>query len=213
MTNGLEINASLRVDTGTSASRRLRHKELIPAVLYGSGKDPVALTIAHKDMRKALENHAFYSSVVTVNIGNDKIQAVLKALQRHPYKPKITHVDFLRVSSEQIITMRVPFRFVGEDIAPGVKLGGGIVSHLLTDIEVQCKAAHLPEYIEVDLSKLGIDQSIHLSDLVLSEHVVIPALAQGADHDLPIASIHVPRGGSEQGDADQTAAGGASADK
>ena len=141
------------------------------------------------------------------------MQAVLKNLQRHPFKPKLTHVDFLRVDPTRRISMRVPLRFVGADVAPGIKRAGGIVSHLLTDVEVQCQAQHLPEYLEVNLSHLEVDQAIHLSDLPLPKGVVLVALSQGTEHDLPVASIHVPRGsGSGQADGDDTSSDSAASE-
>ncbi len=198
MTTSFELNAVVRNETGTSASRRLRRIEQIPAILYGANEAPQMLLVDHNRLRKVLEQEAFYSSVFTVNIAGTKVQAVLKDLQRHPFKPKILHADFLRIDANEKLVMRVPLHFIGADMAPGVKTSGGIVSHLLTEIEIQCLPAHLPEYINVDLSQLQLDQSIHLSDIKMPEGVVCVAIAQGgAEHDLPVASIHMLRAEAE----------------
>ena len=129
-------------------------------------------------------------------------KAVLKDLQRHPAKPKLLHVDFLRVGAKDVITMHVPLHFIGEEDSPGVK-EGSLVSHLMTTVDIACLASDLPEYLEVDLSNMNTGESLHLSDIPLPKGVSIPALAQGEDHDLPIASIHAPRGG---GDTEEEAA-------
>lgn len=202
MTEMLELSAHIREKHGTGASRRMRHQGQVPAVIYGGGGEPQSLTIEHRKLIKALENEAFASSILTVDIDGNKVQAVLKSLQRHPYKPKVLHADFLRINAKEKITMRVPIHFIGEDVAPGVKLNGGIVSHLMTEVEIKCFPKDLPEFIDVDMSKLDVEQSFHLSSLVLADGVELSTPVEaGADNDLPIASIHVPRGTSADDDA------------
>ena len=191
-----EINAQTRLDVGKGASRRLRREGKVPAVLYGAAKEATSLTLDHDEMFHHLEHEAFYSHILSVVIDGKAERAVLKDVQRHPSKPKVQHVDFQRISETDKIHMHVPLHFVGEAVAPGVK-AGGLISHLLTSVDILCLAKDLPEYIEVDVSNLETGHSIHLSNLVLPQGVEIPALAQGPDHDLPVISIHSPRGGAE----------------
>jgi large subunit ribosomal protein L25 len=141
---------------------------------------------------------------LTVNVDGKAQKAVLKDLQRHPAKPKVLHADFMRVGDNDVISMHVPIHFIGEDVAPGVK-AGGIASHLMTAVDISCKAKDLPEFLEVDLSTLEEGGSIHLSEIKLPAGVEIPALAQGPDHDLPVAAIHMPRG-TEADEAEEGAA-------
>lgn len=196
MATQFELNAESRHDQGKGASRRLRRQEdKVPGIMYGGGEDPMSLSFQHKQLRKALENEAFASHILTIHIDGKKQQAVLKALQRHPFKPRIQHLDLLRITGKEKINMQIPLHFKGEEIAPGVKLSGGIVSHLLSSLEIRCLPADLPEYIEIDLSQLNVDESIHLSDLKLPQGVEIVSLLQGTDaeHDLAVASLHLPR--------------------
>jgi large subunit ribosomal protein L25 len=188
------VNAESRSDVGKGASRRLRRADKVPGVIYGAGKDPVSVTLDHDDLVHHLENEAFYSHILTVKVDGKAEKAVLKDLQRHPAKPKILHADFLRVGENDILHMHVPLHFVGEDVAPGVKAGGQ-VSHSMTAVDIACKAKDLPEYLEVDLSGMDLGDILHLSHIVLPKGVQIPALAQGEDHDLPVVSIHAPKGG------------------
>jgi large subunit ribosomal protein L25 len=198
MSDQFELHAEVREDLGKGASRRLRRlADLVPAIIYGGDKDPQPLSLVRKDLEKALENEAFYSHVLTINVGKDKQKAILKDLQRHPAKDSVMHADFMRVNENKPIKVHVPIHFINEAKSYGVKTQGGIVQHQATDIEVQCLPADIPEYIEVDMLKVEIGQIIHLSDVSLPENVVAVALALGEDHDLAIASIIAPRGGSE----------------
>jgi len=195
------LKAESRKDVGKGASRRLRHEGKIPAVMYGAGEDPVSLSLDHDSFMHRLEHEAFYSHILTITVDGDKAyKAVLKDLQRHPAKNRMLHADFLRVGENDVIHMSVPLHFTGEDSAPGVK-SGGLVSHLMTSVEIICKAGNLPEYLEVDLSALEAGDSLHLSDIQLPEGAVVAALQHGEDHDLPVASVHMPRGAgsSEEG--------------
>ncbi len=187
------VNAEIRDDMGKGASRRLRHEGKVPAVIYGTGKDPVSLTLVHKDLYHHLENEAFYSHILTIDVAGKKEQAVLKDLQRHPAKPLILHADFLRVSANEKIRMSVPLHYIGEDVAPGVKIGGGKVGHNMNEVEISCLPKDLPEFIEVDMSAVELDQSVHLSDLKLPTGVESVELSHGPEHDLPVANIYTPR--------------------
>ncbi|CAM4371753.1 MAG: 50S ribosomal protein L25 [Legionellaceae bacterium] len=200
-----EIPAQNRSVMGKGASRRLRRADnLVPAIVYGGEEKAVNIAINHDFLLKALEHEAFYSHILTLKLDGKTEKVVLKNIQRHPFKPRILHLDLLRINPNNPITLRVPLHFIGDNVAPGVKTAGGLVSHLINDIEVRCLPAHLPEFIEVDLSKMELDQTLHLSDLQLPEGVELVALTH--NDDLPVASIHLARGGS----ADETVAENAS---
>ena len=192
MAISFELNAEPRSDTGKGASRRLRHAGKVPAIMYGGGKDPESLTLSLNEVIRNLENEAFYSHILNVKVGSAKTRAVLRDLQRHPSRPVIMHMDLLRVSESEKIKMNVPLHFAGEDIAPGVK-EGGLVSHELVEVEIECLPRDLPEYIEIDISALEIGDSLHLSDLVVPEGVTVLELARGEGHDLSVVSIHARR--------------------
>jgi len=198
------IIAEGRKDVGKGASRRLRHAGKVPGIIYGSGEDPVPFTVVQNDLQHHLEHEAFYSHILTVTVDGKAQKAVLKDLQRHPAKPKILHVDFLRVSDKDVINMQVPMHFINEDVSVGVK-AGGLVSHLLSTIEITCKASDLPEYLQIDLLNLDVGASLHLSDIDLPKGVQITALTHGADHDLPVVSIHTPKGGGASEEDTETA--------
>ncbi|WP_455206070.1 50S ribosomal protein L25/general stress protein Ctc [Kaarinaea lacus] len=195
------VNAQARTDVGKGASRRLRHTGKIPGVIYGAGKEATSLTLDHDEMLHHLEHEAFFSHILSINIDGSTQNAVLKDVQRDPAKPKILHMDFQRVSDTDKIHMHVPLHFVGEDKAPGVK-AGGLVSHLMTSIDIICMAKDLPEYIEVNVGSLEMGEAVHLSEIQLPSGVEIPALAQGADHDLPVVNVHSAKGGgaAEEGE-------------
>jgi len=192
MAISFELNAEPRSDTGKGASRRLRHAGKVPAIMYGGGKDPESLALSLNEVIRNLENEAFYSHILNVKVGSAKTRAVLRDLQRHPSRPVIMHMDLLRVSESEKIKMNVPLHFAGEDIAPGVK-EGGLVSHELVEVEIECLPRDLPEYIEIDISALEIGDSLHLSDLVVPEGVTVLELARGEGHDLSVVSIHARR--------------------
>lgn len=194
-----ELKASARQDVGKGASRRLRKgAERIPAILYGAEKDATPIVLSHFEVSKALKNEAFYSHILTLDIDGQKQQAVLKAIQRHPYRPIIQHMDFLRITGKEKIRMMVPLHFKGEDLAPGVVNDGGVISHILNSVEVLCLPKDLPEYIEVDLSQLGIGDSIHLSQLSLPKGVELTDITHGHHDDKIIANIHLPRAAVEE---------------
>ena len=191
MGDKFDLIAELREDQGKGASRRLRHQGKVPAIIYGAGRPPRALAFDQNKVLQQLENESFYSSVLNIQV-NDKSQAaILKDLQRHPAKPIIMHMDFQRIVDDVEIKMNVPLHFVGEEAAPGIKTGGGSVSRLLNDVEVSCLPKYLPEYLEVDISELELDEMLNLSEIKLPEGVEIPQLAPGIDNDQPMVSIHV----------------------
>jgi len=191
MSDDFDLIADLREDQGKGASRRLRRLGKVPAIIYGAGRPPRSLSFDQNKVLQQLDNEAFYSSILNIKV-NDKSQAaILKDLQRHPAKPIIMHMDFQRIVDDVEIKMNVPLHFMGEDIAPGVKVGGGSVSRLMNDVEISCLPKDLPEYIEVDISELELDEMLSLSDIKLPKGVEIPVLAQGPENDQGIVSIHV----------------------
>jgi len=172
---------------------------MVPGIIYGGDKASQPLSLNRKDLEKALENEAFYSHVLIVNVGKDKDKAILKDLQRHPAKNRVTHVDFMRIDENVAIRVHVPIHFLNETTCYGVKTQGGMIQHQTTDIEVQCLPANIPTYIEVDMLEVHTGQIVHLSDITLPTGVTSVALALGEDHDLAIASVIAPKGGDEDG--------------
>lgn len=205
MSASFNIEAELRTDLGKGASRRLRHEEKFPAVVYGTGKDPVSITVDHKKFMHNLENEAFYSHILTLSIAGKDEQVILKDLQRHPAKLAVLHADFLRVSATEKLHLRVPLHFINADECPGAK-EGGLVTHSMTEVEVACLPKDLPEFLEVDVSSLELDQSLHMSDITVPAGVELVELSHGAEHDQPVASVHVPRGGSDAEEDEAAAA-------
>ncbi|MDR9436714.1 MAG: 50S ribosomal protein L25/general stress protein Ctc [Thiohalophilus sp.] len=208
------LQAESRSDQGKGASRRLRRTGRVPAVMYGAGKDPAMLSLDHDELVNQLKNEAFFSSILTVKVGNNEDQVILKDLQRHPGKPYILHMDLLRVSANEAIRVQVPLHFMNEEKCPGVK-EGGVITHNLTEVEVSCLPKNLPEYIELDLAELDIDQTVHMSELKLPEGVELVELMHGEEHDQPVVAIHMPRAAKEdteeeEGGEEAEAAGGES---
>jgi large subunit ribosomal protein L25 len=191
MSDDFDLIAEIREDSGKGASRRLRHAGKVPAIIYGAGRPPRALAFDHNKVLLELENESFYSSVLNIKVGNKSQAAILKDLQRHPARNQIIHMDFQRILADQEIKMNVPLHFINEEIAVGVKQGGGVISRIMSDVEIVCLPKHLPEYLEVDVADLELDDMLHLSDIKLPEGVEIPELAQGEGHDHAIVSIHV----------------------
>ena len=206
MSSDYTVSAKARADVGKGASRRLRRLENeVPAIVYGGSSAPQMISILHKDFLWFLEDEAFFTSVVTLDIDGKKESVVLKDLQRHPAKLKLIHADFLRVDANTKITLHVPLHFLNEDICVGVKTQGGNIIHAATDLEVQCLPKDLPEFIEVDMALIETGTTLHISDLTLPAGVESPALALGEDHDLAIATVHAPRGASDSSDDEDEA--------
>ena len=208
MAISFSIEAETRTDLGKGASRRLRHTEKFPAVVYGAGKDPVSLTIDHKKFLHSLENEAFYSHILNLSVDGKEEQVVLKDLQRHPAKIAVMHADFLRVSANEKLHMNVPLHFINADASPGAQ-EGGLITHSITEIEIACLPKDLPEFLEVDLSSLELDKSLHMSNVTVPAGVELVELSHGAEHDQAIAACHMPRGASDE---DEEAAAAPEAD-
>jgi large subunit ribosomal protein L25 len=186
-----ELTAEVRTGKGRGASRRLRQQGKVPAILYGTDKDPMPLTLLHKELAKNLENESFYSHLLTIHIGEGAQQAVLKDLQRHPFRPVILHVDLMRVSETQEIEMRVPLRFINEESCYGVKIEGGVVSHHVVEVEVRCLPKDLPRFIEVNVNPMKVGDILHLTDLSCPKNVELISLQGG--NDLAVVSVHLTR--------------------
>ncbi|WP_295716991.1 50S ribosomal protein L25/general stress protein Ctc [uncultured Halovibrio sp.] len=209
MAQEFELEAFQRDVKGKGASRRLRRVERkIPAIVYGGeGKDPMPITLWHNDLKKAIENEAFFTHIISLSIDGKKEDVIIKDLQRHPYKPILTHADFQRVEKGHKINVTVPVHFLNEESAPAIKLEGGVVSHDAMEVEVTCLPDDLPEYLEVDMNEVALEEIVHLSDLKLPKGVEIVALQHGEDHDQPVVSVHKPKGKKAE-----EAGGGGSAD-
>jgi large subunit ribosomal protein L25 len=196
MSSDFTLIAQPKTDLGKGASRRLRHQGRVPGIMYGADKEPTMFTLAHNELVHATADEAFFSHILTIDIDGTKDKVILKDMHRHPAKEQIMHVDLQRIDENKALHVNVPLHFINEALAPGVKMGG-IVSHLKTDVEVSCLPKDLPEYIEIDIAHLELNDSVHLSDLVVSDAITILELAHGEEHDLPIASVTMPRGEKE----------------
>lgn len=207
MPQSIELNASLRTELGTGASRRLRRSgERLPGVIYGGENAPQPVTLSANELTKAMQQEAFLSQIVNVKVDGTEQQALVRSLQLHPVNEKVLHVDFLRVEADRPIQTNVPLHFVNESRCVGVRTGGGSIAHNLVDVEVSCLPNDLPEFIEVDLAALEVGQALHLSDLNLPEGVTLVALGYGEDHDIPVVSVQPPRGGTAQAEEEEEAA-------
>jgi len=184
----IKLVAQARTDLGKGASRRLRHADLVPGIVYGAGQEPVSITFEQKELRKVEVVEAFYSSILELEIDGTSEQVLLKAIQRHAFKEQIQHLDLLRVDSTQKLHTTVPLHFINENACEAVK-NGGIVSHIANEIEVTCLPALLPSFVEVDLAAVELGATVHLSDITLPEGVESVELSKGTAHDLPVASI------------------------
>lgn len=189
------LNAELRSELGTGASRRLRREEKVPAVLYGADKEAVSLVLEHNKVIKAQEDEGFYTHILTLNIGGESVEAILKDVQRHPYKPKVLHLDFQRVDASSKIHTKVPVHFINEEAATK---GGNTIAHHVTEIEITCLPAQLPEFIEVNVAAIEVGATLHLSDIALPAGVVSVELAKGADHDQAVVTVSAPKGGAAE---------------
>ncbi len=198
-----EITATSRSDAGKGASRRLRHQGQVPGIVYGGDQSPQSINLSNNEMVKHLAHEAFYSHVLELKVDGVAQSVILKALQRHVYRPGIIlHVDFQRVVAGQALHVHVPLHFVGDERSPGAKRGG-VISHLLNEVEVSCLPKDLPEFIELDLSKMEMNESKHLSDLPLPEGVTIPSISKG---DAVVVTVHPPRAEEPEAVAEAAAA-------
>jgi large subunit ribosomal protein L25 len=200
----ISINAVKRDVKGTGASRRARRAGNVPGVVYGGSKAAVNLEMNHKELFLQFRHEAFHASILSLILDGKKEDVLLRDFQMHPVRNTIQHVDFQRVSANEKIHVKIPFHFLHEDTAPGVKIGGGIVAHILTEAEVSCLPKNLPEFIEVDLAALELGDSVHLSQITLPKDVEFVALAHG--NDAAVAAIAKTRGGISDDEAETPAA-------
>jgi len=187
----IEINAKERKSKGTGASRRLRHIGTTPGILYGGEKDSISLEIDSKELFMQFRHEAFHASILSLNLEGKKESVILRDFQMHPVRNNIQHIDFQRINENEKISVKVPFHFVNEDTAPGVKIEGGLVSHIMTEIDISCLPKDLPQYIEVDLGELAMGESIHLSEVTVPEGVELTSLTE--ENDPAITSISKPK--------------------
>ena len=190
----IEVIAQSRTAHGTGASRRLRNAERVPGIVYGGEKPAEAIQIEHNPLFHALKKEAFHASVLTLDIDGKKQQVLLRDIHMHPYKMQVQHVDFQRVFADKAIHMKVPLHFTNAEIAPGVKDAGGIISHVMNEINISCLPADLPEFVEVDLKDLNIGHSIHVNDMVFPKGVT-PVIRKGEKP--VVATVQIPRGAVE----------------
>ncbi len=207
------VEAEVRTGSGTAASRRARRNGQVPVVVYGGGEDEQYLLVDHNKISHQLDVEAFHSALVQLKVGDEDLQrAVLRDVQMHPYKARVMHLDFQRVSRKDKITMTVPFHFAGEDVAPGVKTDSGIMTHNMVSVDITCLGSDLPEYITVDVSELGVGDSVQLGSVKLPEGVEFAASYQEQDLEQSVASVLAPKGPSEAALAEEAEAEAAKAE-
>ena len=199
----MHFNANLRSVQGSSASRRLRHAGRVPAIVYGGKEQPINVELDHNEIFHALRKELFHSSILDMNLDGTNHQVLLRSVQWHPYKQIVMHVDFQRVDADKALHTKVPLHFVNADISPAVKLSAAIISHVFTELEIACLPANLPQFIEVDLSKLLAGHSIHLADVTLPKGVTF--LSHGGDTN-PVLATALLKGGAAATDEGGAAA-------
>jgi large subunit ribosomal protein L25 len=192
-----DVTVEFRADQGKGASRRLRHTDTVPAILYGGGEAPRALQLDQTIAYRYSQQEWFYTNILLLKAGDQTQRALLRDVQRHPYKPRLMHLDFQRVSDNEIVKIRVPIHFLNQEKSPAGKTGGSQILHELNDTVVACLPKDLPEFLEIDLSDLKIGDVIHLSDVKLPAGVTIPSLRLGKAHDLPIVTAKLPQAEEE----------------
>jgi large subunit ribosomal protein L25 len=197
-----EMTAQARTLQGSGASRRLRRAGKVPGIIYGGDAAPQPIELDHKDLLLNLKKEAFHSSILNLLIGGKKQQVLLRDTQMHAYKPLVLHVDFQRVSATEEVHIMVPLHFINEEAAPGVKLSGGLVNHVITEVDIQCLPKDLPEFIEVDISALDVGEVIHLSEIKLPKGIKLAS--HGAD-DAVVVGV-VAKGGTSEEEAEGEAA-------
>lgn len=200
MSEAIVLSARLRNDIGKGASRRLRRAEMVPAIVYGGDEKPVSIMLESRIIRRQLEEEAFYSRVISLELDGKKQDVILKGLQRHPARESAMHLDFLRVSASHEVTTTVPLHFINENTCVGVKAGGK-VTHSMTEVKVRCLPAQLPEFIEVNIVGLQVGDTLHLSELKLPEGVQLVQLLQSGSHDTGVVSVNMPKRVAESEEA------------
>jgi len=186
-----QVGADPREEQGKGASRRLRRANKVPAILYGADAEPRNIVLDHRQLLTMIDNEKFYSSIISINLGGEQQPAIVKDVQMHPARNLVVHVDLQRVSENEKIRLHLPIHFTGEAVAPGVKTQGGVVSHMMQDVEVTCLPKDLPEFLELDLSAMNLNDTLFLADIKLPSGVTISALAHG--HNPAVVSVHAPR--------------------
>jgi len=199
MSDQVILTAEGRSDVGKGASRRLRRLSgRIPGIVYGGGNAAVPITLSENELGKAMQSESFFSQILNVKIDGGDQQAVVRDVQRHPATERVQHIDFLRIRADRVIQVSVPIHFLNEDICVGVKTGGGNIQHSMTELEVSCLPADLPEFVELDMAEFDIGDIAHISDIKLPEGVTSVALGLGEDHDSTIALVAAPRAEVEE---------------
>lgn len=189
MSDNIQLNAEPRADSGKGASRRLRRMDMVPAIVYGGDNDPVSISLEHNMFANQLENEAIYTQIIDLNVGKDTEEVILRDLQRHPYKSRIMHADFFRIDNKKPIHVVVPIHVNNAEECVGVRLDGGMLTQVVTEIEVVCLPKFLPEYLEIDAAEVHLGDILHLSNIKMPEGVEIVALTHGEDHDTGILSV------------------------
>jgi large subunit ribosomal protein L25 len=198
MSSNYELSTQSRDSFGTGASRRQRRENLVPAVVYGAGKDNESVMLDHDQVMHSLEKEAFHSAIIDLKTDKGSQQVILREVQMHPHRQLVMHVDFQRVRASEKLHMKVPLHFEGSDVAPGVKTDGGILSHPITELDITCLPRDLPEFIAVDVSELNLNESLHLSNIKMPEGVELTATAFPEGEDPTIATISPPKVAEEE---------------
>lgn len=193
MSSNYVLTAQSRAVFGTGASRRQRRDSHVPAVVYGAGKDNETVTLDHDQVMHSLEKEAFHSAIIDLETDAGSQQVILREVQMHPYRPLVLHMDFQRIKATEKLHMKIPLHFDGADVAPGVKADGGILAHTMTELDITCLPKDLPEYIAVDVSELGMNESVHLSDVQLPEGVELTVTAYHEGENPTVATITAPK--------------------
>ncbi len=194
-----------REQKGTAASRRFRREGKVPAVIYGAGGGNREFLIDHDELMHKLAVEGFHSAIIELQTADGTEKAILRDVQMHPYRPQVMHVDFQRISETEKLHIAIPLHFIGEDVAPGVKTQGGIMSHLMNEVDIECLPGQLPEYLEIDVSELHLHDSVKLSDIKVPEGVTITALAHGGE-DQVVAAVSPPQTGAIEEEVAEEAA-------
>jgi len=193
-----QVGADSRHDQGKGASRRLRRAGKVPAVLYGGQGGPRSITLDHQQLLTMIDKEKFYSSIISVNVDAQSQPAIVRDVQMHPARNAVVHVDLQRVVESEKLRIHLPIHFKGEAVAPGVKTQGGVVSHLMQDVEISAMPADLPEFLELDLSNMNLNETRYLADIALPPGVTIPELAH---RNPPVVSVHSPRAAEPEPEA------------
>ncbi len=201
-----EIQVQRREDEGKGASRRLRHAGDVPAVVYGGDLKPVSIKLSHNDVLLASQHEWFYASILDLSLNGDVQKVLLRDMQRHPYKQRILHLDFQRVSENEAIRTAVPLHFINEDTSPAGKAADVVITHELNEVQIACLPKDLPEFIEIDLGEMVVGDIIHLSQIKLPNGVEIPELTHGADHDVAVVVAKHGRVEAEPEETDEASA-------